>query len=120
MNPSGVGMRLLAIVRTLAAGIAVLAITGLPLCAHAAAPECGQAQVEKLLGAPLPPGPSAHYIYSRREVTPFYQWESNDGYCGESSLISSGLINGQWMSQYSARLVRGAFYGPESQHGGAS
>jgi hypothetical protein len=113
-------MCLLGIVRTLAAGIAVLAITGLPLRAHSAAPGCGQAQVEKLLGAPPPPGPSAHYIYSRREVTPFYQWESNDGYCGESSLISSGMINGQWMNQYSARLVCGAFYGPESQRSGAS
>jgi hypothetical protein len=113
-------MRLLAVVRPLIAGIAVLVMAGLPLRAHSAAPGCGQVQVEKLLGAPAPPGPSAHYIYPRREVNPFYQWESNDGYCGETSLISSGMINGQWMSQYSARLVCGAFFGPESQRSGAS
>jgi hypothetical protein len=97
----------------------VLALIVLPPRVRAAAPGCGQAQVEKLLGAPPPPGPSAHTIQASRPVTPFYQWESNDGYCGETSLIASGLINGQWMSQFNARLVCGAFFGEESNGSGA-
>ena len=88
--------------------------------ATAAAAGCGQAQVEALWGAPPPPGASAYYIYPRNSVTPFYQWESNNGYCGETSLLMAGLNYGQWMSQYSARLVCGAFFGDESQGGGAS
>lgn len=88
--------------------------------AVASAPGCGQAQVEKLLGAPPPPGPSQSYIHPRQGVSPYYQWESNDGYCGEVSLISSGMVNGQWMSQYSARLICGAFAGLATNGSGAS
>jgi hypothetical protein len=88
--------------------------------AHASAPNCGQAQVEALLGAPPPPGPTKSYIYPRQDITPFYQWESNNGYCGETSLMLGGLVNGQWMSQFNARLICGAFFGPESNHMGAS
>lgn len=88
--------------------------------AQAAATGCGQAQVEKLLGAPAPPGASASYIYPRSSVKPFYQWESNNGYCGETSLIMAGLNNGQWMSQYNARLICGAFFGYETNGYGAS
>jgi hypothetical protein len=40
-------------------------------------------------------------------VQPFYQWESNDGYCGEVSMLQGGMNNGQWMSQYNARLICG-------------
>ncbi len=59
--------------------------------AEASAPGCGQAQVEKLLGAPAPPGPSTYYIVPNTTVAPIYQWESNSGYCGEVSLMSAGL-----------------------------
>jgi hypothetical protein len=88
--------------------------------AQASAPGCGQAQVEALLGAPPPPGPTQSYIYPRQDISPFYQWESNNGYCGETSLMIGGLANGQWMSQFNARLVCGAFFGLESNHAGAS
>lgn len=91
----------------------------LPERAQAAAQGCGQPQVEALLGASPPPGPSAHYIVPRQGVTPFYQWESNDGYCGETSLISSGMVNGQWMSQFNARLLCGAYVGLETTGMGA-
>lgn len=91
-----------------------------PHLALGAAAGCGQGPVEALLGAPPPPGPSRNYIVPRQPARPFYQWESNDGYCGETSLMTGGLVNGQWMSQYNARLVCGAFSGPETQHGGAS
>ena len=88
--------------------------------ASAAAPGCSQARVERLLGAPPPPGPSLHYIVPDGIVTPFYQWENNNGYCGEVSLMSAGLANGQWVSQYNTRLVCGGFFGPESDGMGAS
>jgi len=40
-------------------------------------------------------------------VVPFYQWENDNGYCGEVSMMQAGLNNGQWMSQFNARLVCG-------------
>jgi len=86
--------------------------------AQAAAPGCGQAPVEWLLGAPAPPGASAHYIVPNATVAPFYQWESNNGYCGEVSLLSAGLAAGQWMSQFNVRSVCGGFFGPESRGSG--
>ncbi len=99
-------------------GLAVLCVP--ILSAQAAAPACGQSEVEAYLGGPPPPGPSAHYIVPRGTVAPFYQWESNNGYCGEVALMSAGLNNGQWMSQYSTRLVCGEFYGSELNGYGAS
>jgi hypothetical protein len=48
-----------------------------------------------------------YFIYPRAPVTPFYQWENNNGYCGEVSLMEAALNNGEWMSQYNARLVCG-------------
>jgi len=38
-------------------------------------------------------------------IGPRYQWENNDGYCGETSLISAGLYYGQYVSQYDARAL---------------
>lgn len=67
-----------------------------------AEPNCGQ----QLVDGTTPPSTSA-YIYPRQTVKPFYQWENNDGYCGEVSMMQAGLNNGQWMSQYNARLVCG-------------
>ncbi len=106
----------LAIVPPLA--LTLLAVVQSP--AWASAPGCGQAPVEKLLGAPAPPGPSARYIVPNATVAPIYQWESNNGYCGEVSLMSAGLASGQWMSQYNARMVCGGYFGPESYGYGAS
>lgn len=40
-------------------------------------------------------------------VVPFYQWENDNGYCGEVSMMQAGLNSGQWMSQFNARLVCG-------------
>jgi hypothetical protein len=53
------------------------------------------------------PPPTTSYIYPRVHVTPFYQWENNQGYCGEVTLMQAGMNNGQWMSQADARLVCG-------------
>ena len=88
--------------------------------AVAAAPECGQAQVEKLIGGPPPAGPSAHYIVPASVPAPFYQWQSNSGYCGEVGLVVAGLARGQWLSQYNVRLVCGGFIGPEEDGHGPS
>jgi hypothetical protein len=68
-----------------------------------AEPNCGQ----RLVDGTTPP-PTSSYIYPRQSVKPFYQWENNDGYCGEVSMMQAGLNNGQWMSQFNARLVCGA------------
>jgi hypothetical protein len=103
--------------------ILALALNGAELVGHpaaASAPACGQAQVEKLWGAPAPPGASAYYVLPRGAVTPFYQWESDNGYCGETSLMQAGMTNGQWLSQFNMRLVCGAFAGPETNGYGAS
>lgn len=45
----------------------------------------------------------AYTFYSGIQLR--YQWWSNDGYCGETSLIEAGLKYGQYMSQYDVRAV---------------
>jgi hypothetical protein len=70
--------------------------------APAAEPDCGQ----KLVDGTTPPS-TISYIYPRQTLQPFYQWENNDGYCGEVSMMQAGLNNGQWMSQFNARLICG-------------
>ena len=71
--------------------------------ARAAESDCGQ----KLVDGTTPPA-TAFYIYPRQPIKPFYQWENNDGYCGEVSMMQAGLNNGQWMSQFNARLICGS------------
>jgi hypothetical protein len=83
------------------AKIALLALI-LAGTARAAEPGCGQILVDGTT-----PPPTRFTITPRVPVTPFYQWENDDGYCGEVTLIQAGLANGQWMSQYDARLVCG-------------
>ncbi len=70
--------------------------------ARASEPGCSQKRVDG-----FDPPATTSYIYPRQPVQPFYQWESNDGYCGEVSMMQAGLNNGQWMSQYDARLICG-------------
>src|ERR1700735_995809 len=53
------------------------------------------------------PPSTSFYIYPRQPLQPFYQWENNDGHCGEVSMMQAGLNNGQWMSQFNARLICG-------------
>jgi hypothetical protein len=53
------------------------------------------------------PPQTLYFIYPRVAVEPFYQWENNNGYCGEVAIMEAGLNNGQWMSQYNTRLVCG-------------
>ena len=43
----------------------------------------------------------------REAVVPFYQWENDNGYCGEVSMMQAGLNSGQWMSQFNARKICG-------------
>jgi hypothetical protein len=38
-------------------------------------------------------------------IPPRFQWNENNGYCGEVSLISAGLYYGQYLSQYNARAI---------------
>ncbi len=37
-----------------------------------------------------------------------YQWNENGGYCGECSMIASGLCYGQYFSQYDVRAIAAA------------
>ncbi len=84
------------------AGEVALMVMILVSAARAAEPGCGQFLVDGT--AP----PQTHFMIApRAPVTPYYQWESNDGYCGEVTLTQAGLANGQWMSQYDARLICG-------------
>jgi hypothetical protein len=39
------------------------------------------------------------------QISPRLQWNENQGYCGEVSLISAGLYFGQYISQYDARAL---------------
>jgi hypothetical protein len=66
---------------------------------------CDQSLIDAL------PPTTKSYIYPRVPVQPFYQWQNNNGYCGEVSLIQSALNNGEWMSQYDARLICGSGLG---------
>jgi hypothetical protein len=108
------------VVSGLAWALPLLAASTVFCRAEASAPNCGQAKVEQVQGGPPPPGPSTNYIVPRGNVGPFYQWESNNGYCGEASLMQAGLANGQWISQYNTRLLCGAFFGPQTNGYGAS
>jgi len=72
---------------------------------EAAESNCTQNRVD---GTTIPT--TASYIYpypAPKSVVPFYQWENDNGYCGEVSMMQAGLNNGQWMSQFNARLVCG-------------
>ena len=69
---------------------------------HAAEPNCTQNRLDG-----TKPPTTQFMVYPAHKVVPFYQWQSNNGYCGEVSLIQAGLNHGQWMSQFNARLVCG-------------
>ena len=82
--------------------------------------ECGQGLLEKTLGAKLNETNSLQFIEPAVPAQIIYQWNANNGYCGEASLISAGLANGQYMSQADARLACGAFMGNASDGSGPS
>lgn len=41
----------------------------------------------------------------KNNIPPRYQWDGNQGYCGEVGLISAGLYYGQYASQYTVRSL---------------
>jgi hypothetical protein len=88
--------------RSLTTAFTVAAFLCLIIPTHASEANCSQTLVD----GRTPPA-TTYYIYPRQPATPFYQWENNDGYCGEVSMMQAGLNNGQWMSQYNARLICG-------------
>lgn len=53
------------------------------------------------------PPATKHTLAPPRPVRPYYQWQSNNGYCGEVSLLQAGMNNGLWASQYNVRLLCG-------------
>lgn len=57
---------------------------------------------------PLPAVPKFRKAYAHvhvNEIPPRFQWDGNNGYCGEVSLISAGLYYGQYLSQYDMRKI---------------
>ena len=52
--------------------------------------------------AVAPQAPVTRYSYDLG-VAPRLQWNSNYGYCGETSFISAGMYFGQYTSQWTAR-----------------
>jgi hypothetical protein len=79
----------------------ILAFEFTVVTARSDEPGCSQAAVDSGYSPPA----TAYYIYPRQAVLPFYQWENNNGYCGEVCIMEAGLNNGQWMSQYYTRLL---------------
>ncbi len=64
-----------------------------------------QPAANKYTAAP-PPVPSLGTTYEHiNPIMPRFQWENNSGYCGESSLIQSGMYYGQYLSQYDVRAI---------------
>jgi hypothetical protein len=80
---------------------ALITSAGITL-SHAAEPNCTQNRLDGTR-----PPKTLSMIYPAQRVIPFYQWQNNNGYCGEVSMIQAGLNHGQWMSQFDARLVCG-------------
>lgn len=105
--------------RTTGLGVALVWLLSVA-AALADDPECGQGLVEQSLGADWYETNSLKFIEPAVPVQIVYQWNANNGYCGEASLISAGLANGQYMSQADARLACGAFMGKASVGKGAS
>jgi hypothetical protein len=69
------------------------------------------------MNAEVAPLTSSYSIVPKHPVIPFKQWESNLGYCGETSFLQAGLNQGMWMSQWNARLLCGTGLG---QSGGVN
>lgn len=49
--------------------------------------------------------PAATYWERGTLMTPRFQWNANDGYCGETAFISAGMRYGQYTSQWTARSL---------------
>ncbi len=97
-----IGIQRISINGLLGTAFRLVVILSLTANVFGAEADCGQ----KLVDGTAPPATKS-YIFPRQALQPFYQWENNDGYCGEVSMMQAGLSNGQWMSQFNARLVCG-------------
>jgi len=45
------------------------------------------------------------FVPTASDGAPRFQWNNNDGYCVETTLIHVGLVNGEYISQYEARKL---------------
>jgi hypothetical protein len=80
-----------------------------------ASPVCTQAALDGV------DPPSRTYSFRPRvPLVGFYQWENNNGYCGEVSLMQSGLALGQWISQFNARSIASPFANSIAQTGSST
>lgn len=52
---------------------------------------------------------SNNFIYPRKTIQPIYQWQNNNGYCGEVSVMQAAMsFGGTWFSQFYSRFLCGA------------
>jgi len=54
---------------------------------------------------PAVAAPTPSWFERGTPMAPRLQWNANDGYCGETSFISAGMLFGQYTSQWTARLL---------------
>ena len=75
--------------RTAIRSVIALSALSITMLAHAAEPNCTQ----NPLDGTTPPK-RQFMLYPAQTVVPFYQWQSNNGYCGEVSLIPLKFLSG--------------------------
>lgn len=82
------------------------------LTSFTASAACSQTSLDSMIP------PSRTYSFRPRvPLVGFYQWANNNGYCGEVSLLQSGLALGQWISQFNARSIASAYASNIAQTG---
>jgi hypothetical protein len=67
----------------------VLGLLTITALCQAAEPNCTQNRLDG-----TKPLKTKFMIYPAQAVVPFYQWQSNNGYCGEVSLIPLKFLSG--------------------------
>ena len=84
----------------------ILRVGGLGACAAAI---LASTILSATAGAPAQAEPAAvrraTWFSVGTAMAPRVQWNANDGYCGETSFISAGMLFGQYTSQWTARRL---------------
>lgn len=73
----------------------ILAIIQISICSH-----CSQSSVDGTV-----PSTKKYQFFPATKVEGFYQWENNNGYCGEVSMLQAAMAYGQWIDQFNSRCI---------------